>query len=70
MKTNLSHYFYGNTDEVVEKMIIKLREKYTNINILGYKCPEQNTYQVLASRENINEIINLNLPQTGTPVRS
>ena len=40
-------------------MIIKLKLKYTNINILGYKCPEQNTYQVLASRENINEIINL-----------
>lgn len=59
LKTNLSHYFYGNTDEVVEKMIIKLREKYPNINILGYKCPEQNTYQVLASREHINEIINL-----------
>ena len=58
LKTNLSHYFYGNIDEVVEKMIIKLREKYPNINILGYKCPEQNTYQALASKEHINEIIN------------
>lgn len=34
-----SYYLLGSTEEVVEKMIKNLRDKYPNIRILGYYCP-------------------------------
>jgi len=34
-----SHYFFGNKEEVVSKIIIKLKKDYPNIVIDGYTCP-------------------------------
>ncbi len=36
---NTSHYFFGNKEEVVSKIIIKLKRDYPNIVIDGYTCP-------------------------------
>jgi N-acetylglucosaminyldiphosphoundecaprenol N-acetyl-beta-D-mannosaminyltransferase len=34
-----TYYFLGSTEEVVEKMIKNLKDKYPNIKIAGYYCP-------------------------------
>lgn len=34
-----AYYFLGSTEEVVQEMIKKLRDKYSNIKISGYYCP-------------------------------
>jgi len=36
---NTKHYFFGNVEEVVLKMIKELKETYPGINIVGYHCP-------------------------------
>ena len=36
---NISHYFFGNKEEVVSKLINKLKKDYPNIVINGYTCP-------------------------------
>ena len=34
------HYFFGNNERVVQLMISKLTQKYPDIKITGYLCPE------------------------------
>ena len=34
------HYFFGNNDEITQLMINKLTEKFPNMKIAGYLCPE------------------------------
>ena len=34
------HYFFGNNDEILELMINKLIQKFPDIKITGYLCPE------------------------------
>jgi N-acetylglucosaminyldiphosphoundecaprenol N-acetyl-beta-D-mannosaminyltransferase len=34
------HYFFGNNDEVTQLMIDKLTQKFPNIQIAGYLCPD------------------------------
>ena len=34
------HYFFGNSNEITELMINKLTEKFPDIRIAGYLCPE------------------------------
>ena len=36
---NISHYFFGNNEKVVSKLINKLKKDYPNIVIEGYLCP-------------------------------
>jgi N-acetylglucosaminyldiphosphoundecaprenol N-acetyl-beta-D-mannosaminyltransferase len=36
---NISHYFFGNKEEVVSKLIIKLKKDFPSILIDGYTCP-------------------------------
>ncbi len=54
-----SHYFYGNSEEVVKKIITKFKNKYPSINIVGYSCPPMLDIDELASREYMDEIIEL-----------
>ena len=34
------HYFFGNSDEITQLMINKLTQKFPDIKIVGYLCPE------------------------------
>ena len=34
------HYFFGNNDEITQLMISKLRQKFPDVKIAGYLCPE------------------------------
>ena len=34
------HYFFGNNDEITQLMINKLTEKFPDMKIAGYLCPE------------------------------
>jgi N-acetylglucosaminyldiphosphoundecaprenol N-acetyl-beta-D-mannosaminyltransferase len=34
------HYFFGNNDEITQLMINKLTQKFPDMNIAGYLCPE------------------------------
>lgn len=48
--SNTSHYFYGNSEEVILKLILELKNKYPNVNIAGYNCPPMGTAEKLASK--------------------
>ena len=54
-----SHYFFGNSEEVVKKIITKFKKKYPSINIVGYSCPPILAVEELASNEYLEEILKL-----------
>ena len=54
--TNTSHYFFGNTEEVVNKIIEKYKD--SNIVISGYICPPMLDVDDLLNKEYINDILN------------
>ena len=60
LQNELSHFFYGNSEEITELMIDNLQQKYKDINIAGYYCPPIDNFEKLGKDEKINEIINLN----------
>ena len=39
LEKNVSHYFFGNNEHVVQSMINKLNNLYPGINIAGFYCP-------------------------------
>ena len=57
LDSNLSHYFFGSSEKVVAKMIKKLKEEYSEINISGYQCPPILTYEELCKKEFVNNMI-------------
>ncbi len=46
LKHDTKHYFFGNNEETVQLMIKNIKEKFPNIKIEGYLCPD-----VLSSSE-------------------
>ena len=54
MGTKTSHYFFGNTEEVVNKIIDKYKDQ--NINISGYQCPPILNVNELLDEKYIKEI--------------
>jgi len=54
-----SHYFFGNSEEVVKKIITKFKKKYPSINIVGYSCPPILGVEELANNKYIEEILKL-----------
>ena len=60
LNKNTSHFFYGNTPVVVEKMIEELKNKYSEINIAGYHCPPMLKIEELTNIENVKIIDNSN----------
>ncbi len=59
IEAGTSHYFFGNSEEVVEKIITKFKKKYPSINIAGYSCPPILDVEKLASDKYMEEIIKL-----------
>ena len=39
LENNLSHYFFGSEEVIIEKLKSQLLIKYPNLNIVGYSCP-------------------------------
>lgn len=54
--TEITHYLYGNTPEVCEKIINKFKDK---VKIIGYYCPPILAHKELISDSKIDEIIKL-----------
>ena len=57
--TGTTHYFFGNTEEVVMKIIKKYKRNFPNVNIVGYCCPPFLNVDELASKKYFDEIIEL-----------
>ena len=49
LKNNTSHYFFGNSEEVITKLISKLKDRHPDINIAGYNCPPVSSAKKLSS---------------------
>jgi N-acetylglucosaminyldiphosphoundecaprenol N-acetyl-beta-D-mannosaminyltransferase len=49
IKNNISHYFYGNSEEVIDKLISELIKNHPNVNIAGFLCPPVGTAEELSS---------------------
>jgi len=60
LSSNTSHYFFGNSKDVLEKMIINLESEYPGINISGYCSPPIIGIDELSSNKYIDEIVGLN----------
>ena len=56
LNKNVSHYFFGNSEEIVLKMIDNIRSKYGDVNIKGFTCPPNLSYKELANEKYINDI--------------
>ena len=49
IKNNTSHYFYGNSEEVIDKLMSELIKNHPNVNIAGFLCPPVGTEEELSS---------------------
>tara|TARA_A100001035_G_scaffold142754_1_gene112290 strand:+ start:10 stop:744 length:735 start_codon:yes stop_codon:yes gene_type:complete len=56
LENNTSHYFFGNTDKVTNKMISNLKIKFPKINIAGYTCPPFLDLEKLTEDKYINDL--------------
>ena len=56
LSSNVSHYFFGNSEEIVLKMIEKLKAKYADINIKGFTCPPNLTFEELSDEKFVHDI--------------
>ena len=50
LEANTRHYFFGNNEKTTLEMIKNLKNKFPNINISGYICPENVSADDLASK--------------------
>ena len=57
---NISHYFFGNNENVVLGMIKELEILYPNINISGFYCPPLTTLEKLTDKKYVNDLIEKN----------
>lgn len=56
---NTTHYFFGNTEEVVTKIINKFKTSHPEINIVGYQCPPVLEVEELLNEKYISEMVNI-----------
>ena len=56
LSNNVSHYFFGNSEKVVLKMIESIKTKYADVNIKGFTCPPNLSYEELSDENFINDI--------------
>ena len=57
--TGVTHYFFGNTEEVVTKIINKYKRNFPGVNIVGFCCPPFLSADELASEQYFSEIMEL-----------
>ncbi len=57
LEKNVSHYFFGNNEHVVQSMINKLNNLYPGINIAGFYCPPLIETEKLTDNEYIKDLL-------------
>ena len=57
LEKNVSHYFFGNNEHVVQSMINKLNNLYPGINIAGFYCPPLTETEKLTDNEYIKDLL-------------
>ena len=60
LSNNVSHYFFGNSEEIVLKMVETIKTKYPNVNIKGFTCPPNLSYEELFDEKYIHDINTIN----------
>ena len=60
LDNNLSHYFFGNEEDVTKKMIKNLEKNYPKINVVGYQCPPFGKVDKLLKDEYVENINKMN----------
>lgn len=62
LDSNLTHYFYGSTDNVLFNLSKIIKEKHPSANILGYKSPPfVNLEQIPNNYDIINDLHEINM---------
>ena len=56
LSSNASHYFFGNSEEIVIKMIETIKTRYPDVNIKGFTCPPNLSFEELSDEKFINDI--------------
>ena len=59
LTSNTSHYFYGSDDFVLKKLIVKLKDEFPTINIVGSFSPPVGTHEELIKEESVKNIIDI-----------
>jgi len=54
LKKNTSHFFFGNEEGVVKKMIEEVKLKFPEVNIEGYNCPPMLDWKEFATPQYLN----------------
>ncbi len=57
LEKNISHYFFGNNEQIVFSMINKLKDLYPDINIAGFYCPPLIATERLTDNEYIKDLL-------------
>ena len=57
LEKNISHYFFGNNEQIVFSMINKLKDLYPGINIAGFYCPPLTETEKLTDNEYIKDLL-------------
>ena len=56
LSNNVSHYFFGNSEEIVLKMVETIKTMYPDVNIKGFTCPPNLSYEELSDEKHIDDI--------------
>ena len=56
LSNNVSHYFFGNSEEIVLKMVETIKSMYPDVNIKGFTCPPNLSYEELSDDKYIYDI--------------
>ena len=56
LSNDVSHYFFGNSEEIVLKMIETIKTKYPDVNIKGFTCPPNLSYEELSDEKYVYDI--------------
>ena len=59
IKSNTSHYFFGNTQDVTEKMIDEIIKIHPKVNIKGFACPPMHEVNELSEMKYLEDILKL-----------
>ena len=57
IKNNLTHYFFGSDEAIIQKLKSNLIKKYPNLIILGHTCPPYLNYEELVDNKYLNDLL-------------
>ena len=57
IENNLTHYFFGSDEAIIQKLKSNLLKKYPNLIILGHTCPPYLDYEELVDHKYLNDLL-------------